>query len=268
MNIVAGNALPVPGIVSEAALVIDPDRNDAFAEVDKAWAKKGFRFAVGNPKGGYSGVWTTFARDSGMYFSVRSLLGALKVSLHQSRRCRVAFTDVYARELVQKSVLDPAEDRAFVKWTRPPSPEDGAVLVASIIIPGAYLNISQPSGSKDKPLVIFEVTGAEAAAEFDIFYSRTKPEILEENFLKIGKPICYWTFSDGETAHLVARERDFDHRWLPTSDQFDKASRRLLDPEAIKAGMSNLNAVFFNEPSDTQPLQIVEVGGLRLVPKK
>lgn len=244
------------------------ETHDPIAYLDMAWRKKGVRFAVSNPTGGHSGIWTIFARDSGVYFGARSLLGAIKISLHRSGRCRVAFTEEYAKTLIEREILPPEKDRAFLKWTRPPTPQRGISLVASVIFPGAFLGLGPQSGSMGKPLVIFEIEGGEMAAEFGIFYTREKSDAAEEAFLKIGKPICYWTFDDGESAHLVARAREFNRLWLPSSDQFDRAAQYWVSPERDPSKLRNLNAVFFNEPGDNRPLQTVEVGRLSLVPRQ
>jgi hypothetical protein len=247
------------------------DEQDAVARADDALNRffhaNKVRFAVCNKAGQHSGIWTAFAEDSGYYIGARAILGSTKISFHSSRRCRVAFDKRYAEKLVERGIFPPEKDRAFIKWIRPETPPKGALLVASLIFPVDYLKNEPPKGKPNRPLIIFEADAPSRAVELGFFYSLEPLEALEQKLLKIGKPLFRADFENGESVSMVARIRDFDPKCLPGPDELKKTSMKALSPEDLPAPGSeqtNLNLIFWNQPTGAQPLQIVEIGGVTM----
>jgi hypothetical protein len=235
------------------------------ADFERKILKDKLRFAIGKPAEGHSGVWSAWNTQSEFYLGARGTLGNTKISLHKSGRCRFALTEEAARA-VDPRALPAQNDRAFVKWNRPPAPAQGAHLAVLLCFPTDYLLLPAPAGSAKKPVLIFEAARSGKATQIGFFFSRESAVTLEQKFLKIGKPILHWDLPNGEAIWLVARESDFDATVIPDSSAWSR-SMRVLDPAAVPApGMEqkNLNAILWNAPSDGDPLQIIEIGGLTI----
>jgi hypothetical protein len=224
-----------------------------------------FRFAVGSNEAGYSSPWTAFGSGNEYYIGARHALGSSKISLHQSGVCRVALTEKHFDALPGEGLVQPS-DRAIVKWKRQPTPEIGAVQVASIIFPTEFLKLPEPQGTAKKPLIIFRAAPQGKAVEIGFFYSREEPATLEPKLLKIGRPVVCTKLKNAETITVVAREADFDRTVLPSQTQMDKSSGNILSKEvhAIKTEMKNLTGMFWNAPVDGGSLMMIEVGGMSL----
>lgn len=240
------------------------DRAAIVANLERKIAKGKLRFAAVSTGGGHSGVWSAWNTKSEFYLGARGMLGNTKISLHKSGHCRLAITDQAARSIDPKA-LPPGGDRAFIKWSRPPAPEQGAHLAVTVTFPTNYLHLPAPEGSAKKPLLIFEARTGKAA-QFGFFFSREEPATLEPKFLAIGKPIFHWGMPNGEAVWLVAREADFDPAVIPDAPAWTR-NMRVLDPTGIPAPgaeQRNLNAVLWNAPGEGDPLQIIEIGGLAI----
>jgi hypothetical protein len=161
----------------------------------------------------------------------------------------------------------PPDDRAFLKWRRPAAPEGGAHLAVVLVFPTDYLHLDDPAwNDNSKPLLLFEPVAPGKAVEVGFFYSREAKETLEPRFMEIGKPLFYTDLDNGEFVWLVAREADFDPTSIPTADQFNTTSMRLLDRDAIPIGSEQrrLNAILWNTPKDGEPLRVIDIGGITL----
>ena len=96
-----------------------------------------YRFAVGSPNGPRSGiwrVWTAKSPKSDIYVAARSLGGIIKVSLHESREWRTAFTFEYASEKFDEAI-PVSQSRLIEKWERPSEISPGVTLAFRIVIP-------------------------------------------------------------------------------------------------------------------------------------
>lgn len=167
--------------------------------------------------------------------------------------------------LFQQQGIAPPDDRAFIKWRRPPAPEAGAHLALVLVFPTDYLRLNLPVWADSrKPLLLFEPAASGKALEVGFFYSREAHETLEPKFLEIGKPLFYTDLENGEFVWLVAREADFDPTCIPTTERINTAPMRLLDRDAIPVGSERrgLNAILWNAPKDSEPLRVIEIGGI------
>ena len=104
---------PVNFEQQETRSVADAERQDE-AKLDA------IRFCIGPWQGRYSSMWRIWShpKKDDIYLGVTCLLQKLKISLHESGKCRVAFVPTYHEELVEDGA-DPEKDRAFMKWEIP-----------------------------------------------------------------------------------------------------------------------------------------------------
>ena len=73
--------------------MLDPVTEAWFENLERTASKDKIRFAVCRVDGKHSVVWAAWGRGDDFYFGARSVLGAIKVSLHASGIGRIAFTD-------------------------------------------------------------------------------------------------------------------------------------------------------------------------------
>src|ERR687892_894675 len=86
------------------------------------------RFAVGSPERPRSSVWRLWVHGSDAYLGARVLLGAIKLSMHQSGDWISAFTS-------QSGVGLPTGSRRHHTWRRPPEFTPGWTQGPSVAIP-------------------------------------------------------------------------------------------------------------------------------------
>jgi hypothetical protein len=244
-----------------------PDFHRILKEFEQRLSKDGVRFAIGEPGGRYSGVWSAIGSNSDFYIGARSVMGSTKISLHSSGVCRLGLSKQHFAFAVERALISPGEDRAFVKWRRPPTPAIGAALVVVLIFPTAFLGSDAPTATAKKPLVIFEAAAQGKAVEIGFFYSHEPGITLEAKFLEIGKPLFRTELDNGETVWIVARQADFDPTALPTTEKINSGAGRLLDPDAFaEVGVERrgLTGAFWTSPRDGEALRVIEVGGITM----
>ena len=226
------------------------------------------RLCACSPSGRHSGTWMAIGSRSDYYIGARSIFGSMKISLHASGICRVAMTDHQSKFLIEQGLMQPEDDRAFLKWRRTDTKETGAVHVVSLIFPIAHMHHEAALGSAKKPLFKFEAPDDPAkAVEFGFFFSRVPPEELEQKLVRIGMPLFWTGLDNGETVSIVVRVSSFDPAILPRTENLNKSQVRILSVDAIPefgGQRSDLTAALWNKPKDGESLQIIEVGGVTL----
>lgn len=106
------------------------------------------RFAVGDDDALWSSIWIAFGGANGRsdyYVSVRGQTGSVKVSLHASGACQIAFDKEsgYWDRLVALG-LAPTASRAITSWQRAPTPLTGGCHVLSIFFPTDLMRLRLP----------------------------------------------------------------------------------------------------------------------------
>jgi hypothetical protein len=222
-----------------------------------------FRFAVGSPQHGYSGTWTAFGNGGDFYIGARPLMGSTKISLHASRKCRIALTEQRFKALPGEGLSQPT-DRALMKWERAETPENGTHLAVSLLFPTDYLRAPEPVATLTKPLLIFEAASAGHAVEIGFFYSRASGETLDADFRRIGIPINTTKLDSGDYVTAAVRTRPFDPSVLPSQEQMDRSQGHMLskDVYTIETERGGLTGIFWNAPAYGEPCMVVEIGGL------
>ena len=97
------------------------------------------RFAVGKSDDLQSPVWRLWTSGNGsdVYLAARTIADQAKVSFHESRKWRLAFTEKYASG--PNPYVQPGEDRATSKWQRPPEVAPGITRAFVIMVPASEL---------------------------------------------------------------------------------------------------------------------------------
>jgi hypothetical protein len=230
------------------------------------------RFAVGTDDGPRSAWWFVQIEDTGdVYVSARSLGGHLKLSLHRidpnpalDRFCQLGFTDRQIA-LMTKAGLPPPTPKYMFRWRRPPSPPRGALHVVSIIIPTDLLNRNPPPTPSRRPKFLFAPAPVGHALEFLLFYSLEPATSLEERFQRIGMPMVYNQFANGETVHFIGWQIAFDSGAFLAQDWTKTSPRplsRAVDELEPGASLSGLTAFIANDPSVDGHIRLVEASNL------
>lgn len=102
-----------------------------------------FRFGVFSGGKRRSSLWVAVANGNDLYIGARVIMNRLKVSLHGSGICQVAFLNDYVQEVHDRG-RDALKDRTIVRWKRPETPPTGALCVASIRFPTDFLQLDLP----------------------------------------------------------------------------------------------------------------------------
>ena len=217
------------------------------------------RITIGNDESGYSGQWAFWTNKADLYFGVRSIAGLMKVSLHQSGVCRVAFTKQFADTLEDKQ-LPRGGNRAFTVWRRPETPASGALLVASILFPTAFLCCDPPP--KKKLNMIMAPASKDAAIELGLFFHRVSPDDIADGFAKMGTPYVSCDLGENEWVSFVFRETPFDAKGFAEMVKGKwpgkaTASREFQPGESIDANM-----LILNDPKEEGHLCICEAGNV------
>lgn len=237
--------------------------------LDETFRYGPIRFAVASAQGLHSGLWSVWGSKSDYYFGARSIIGDIKVSLHQSGFCRIALNDARARTLIEQGLIPAEKDRAFTKWRKPNTPTVGTAQVATLIFPVDYLRNAAPAMTPKKPAIVFTADAPGNAVELGLFYSRESEETLLPKLASIGQPLFHTVLQNGEMVHVIARIRAFDPNVLPNSDKLNAGGLTLLSSKMLanpQTEVTGLNAVFWNAPKDGESFQMLEIGGVSLRP--
>ena len=133
--------------------------------------KLNIRFTVVDASGNASSTWFVASNKSDVYLGISELRDVTKISLHQSGKCHLAFTE--------KHGIPPSmTGRAYTKWVRSPTPPAGTgsysravVLVfptdylgnASHPIKGTVIKAAPPTGATFVEVGFTKDTSAEVA---------------------------------------------------------------------------------------------------------
>lgn len=230
------------------------------------------RFGVGDPSGKHSSIWVMTHNKNDVYLGSRNLMGRIKISFHESGIARVALTHQY-QEKLHNAGRSALEDRKMCRWQMPDVPEDGAILVARLVFPTAFLNSQAYEPNLKKQVVFIMPAPDTQAVEFGIFYSKEHPSTLEEKLLKVSTPMFFITLPNGQYVSLVSRYTNFDAETAKKQfiQKTAKASFVDLSLEEIKdtETYDNLSAFLWNVPEEHEQgiLELWDVHGISLTRK-
>lgn len=232
-----------------------------------------FRFGVEGPNGERSSLWLATSRKNDFYVGARSVMGQIKISLHESGIGRVAVTDEHHKAM-RAAKRPTKDDRKLVSWTMPPVPDSGATQVTNITFPIGLLKKGPLPNTVDegKQKFIIICPGDFQAVEFGIFYSKEHPQMLEGKFMKIpSSPLVFFELKNGNFVSIVARYTQFDTD-AAKKDFIEKSKSApfqdlSLDGMDASRKYNDLSAFLHNDPSDRAEngiLKLWEIHGLSL----
>jgi hypothetical protein len=166
------------------------------------------RIAIGDKMGPRSAVWIIATAKNDVYAAHRISKGAEKLSFHQSRICRRAFTKEYG---APKTMTDRVLDR----WTRaetPPAGTNRMVRLLSICFPGGHITPS--TVSTKKPTILLEPAVPGRSKNLEVALTNDPPAIvaalIEQRLAKVSAVVlATHKMPNGET--LVLFSCDTEH---------------------------------------------------------
>lgn len=224
--------------------------------------RKRIRIVAENPQGKYSSTWMLWGNNDDFYFGSKTLLESFKVSLHKNGRGYVAYEKRYYKE--DKIVGTSFPSRTLTEWALPKPEIAGAVQLAVIRLPADFCTgEATPDVRKKKALVLGVEKGC--AAENGVFASVQEMQSLEEGFQRIGRPLFAVKLENGITVSIVVRSAAFDPSVLPTSEQLNTSKKVEITEYKSLEHRENLNMLIWNKPGDGEALQVIDVGGLKVI---
>jgi hypothetical protein len=213
-----------------------------------------------------SSPWYVHCENGSVYAGVKGLGGSLKLSLHPVGAADDGADSQFG---LTRKVIERARDAGIerlprlTRWTRPPTPQSGAVLVATIHLPTDFLpRVVTPTKSKGAKIAI-PMAPAGRAAVVNIYYHLEHPDSLEPKFTATGHtPIGYVPLETGEFVSLTTGHVDFDPNFIPPKSEWDRKSMRLPDSPSVGDPPIEADAILWTDPGPGQPIRIAQISGL------
>lgn len=236
--------------------------SDSLLAIEKNFRKR-IRIAAENPKGKYSSVWMFWGQGYDFYFGAKTLLQSFKVSLHKNGIGYVAYDRQFRTRMQNSGISLPS--KSISEWRFPAPATIGAVHLAVVRLPADFCTHDvTPSIQQKKTLVLGIEEGC--AAEIGVFASYEDMQTLEDRFLKIGNPLFAVRLDNGVTISIVVRSTTFDPSILPTSDKLNHSKRIEFMAGSDIQNKDNLNMIVWNHPGDGEALQVIDIGGVHILP--
>lgn len=206
-----------------------------------------------------SSLWRAFCHKDDVYVAPRILGGSLKLSIHRDGNCQYGTTGPYFQKAKERGI---EEFPSLTRWRRPPTPEAGAVHLASILFPTDFLR-STTVATPTKLKFALPLAPPGHALEVMMFYANIEPSLAEQMLRDRGiTAFSYMTLLCGEIAILAARQVPFEAEFIPDLKKAAGQMRPLLGAPALGEKMSGLHAVLMHKkPSDGEAVHLAEING-------
>jgi len=225
-----------------------------------------FRFFIIDDDNNYrSSIWFISSKKDSIYISAKTMGGSLKLSIHpdnskDNKNCQVGITSDYVKRLRDEG-YNPLKS---LRWTRPSTPDKGAVCVVSIEFPTDYLKADIPKAQgedvKKKMKFALPIAKPGCAVRVDVFYSKEQPDDLLKSFEKLNITMLgYITLSNNEFVLVVAHHILFDPRMIP--DIKSRFGTPLDGAPAPGQSIKNAHAIMWTEPKDGSLIILSEING-------
>src|SRR5919107_858536 len=199
------------------------------------------RFAVGNPDGLRSPVlrlWTS-GNGSDVYLAARTMADQAKVSFHESRKWRLAFTEKYASG--PNPYAQDGEDRATSNWPRPPEVAPGITRAFVIMVPASELTSPKVTFASKPDTVWVPPAPSGLATCLTLFFIAPHADIgrITTNIGRISsffQSVGYLSLRNGETVWVVAH-----HQQMTESQKTILAQGRV----SVARSPGEFNSAFF-----------------------
>jgi hypothetical protein len=210
------------------------------------------KFAVFTNEQVSSSVWRAWKgrNNDNIYIAPRNLAGILKISLHKSRHCHLAFTSQYWKKEGPTGIARPA----IFTWYRSETPDKRATVLASLLIAEEFL--APWTAPHDKFVQRLPSPGVGKAYKITFIFSRIPIEdLVDDKWLVLGQ--C--NLISGEQFVIISALVDFDaNRFFQTVSFNVPFDRHLVLTNVVDPG---LRALVYSDPNETGELQLSDVGG-------
>lgn len=159
-----------------------------------------------------SDLWFIHSHGANVYVAPQKLGGQLKLSIHpvggadDGCDCQFGHPRVHAHHQASLGF----KPMRPLRWTRPLTPETGAVHLASIFFPTDYLGLAPQPVNDGKPKFALTAAPAGHAVEAALFISRQGADSLEQLFIRSGAvPLICTDLPNGEFVSFVVRQTPF-----------------------------------------------------------
>jgi len=197
-------------------------------------------------------IWKHRTADD-IYFAVRSLAGAIKVSLHASGLCHLAFSYQYWSA---GKALNAAR-RDLISWTREDVGPNGWRSAAQIYIPAEFL--ADTGQTIDAETYLISAPQPGKAVIIDMIYSRRGIGELRRppGSIELGNA----TLSDGHYFIILGGIVPFDVEAFKLDNRLDRPRLAgLSNPELLDVN----RAVIYSDAEKERHLKLVDIGGIKL----
>lgn len=223
-------------------------------------AENAIRFGVRSETGATAATWkcwTVSTRRNDVYLACRALKGELKVSLHQSGRWHIGYTEPFFAEAFSDSSRRP-KSRFIQSWRRPQPMMPGVTLALRVMTP--WSSLTESDEKRDPRVIAIPPAPAGQAVEVAIV-------ITSESYLTPGWPgqtemgtslVGSLALPNGDKVWLVYRNIPFA---MPTSERGQGTFFKGFDRTALKK--PGLRAIVFgSEPGTVYDVAVVAKNGL------
>ena len=222
------------------------------------------RFAIGVGDYAFSSIWFIQQQKEDLDLGVGRLGGFLKVSLHGSGVSQYALTSEYAAKLVPSG--RPADGRSFVRWRRPLPSAPPSKEVSAILFPfDLRLNPAQLIAKKpNKPVQVIPPAPIGSAVRLTIVESSVDPRAWLSSTIGRWSTLGIWSVKDNRHFCAMYRSEVFDEESLAMVRE-GQGTPSFFEPQNLPnvgETLAGRSAHVFNNPTPTEPLQIVEVHGI------
>ena len=220
------------------------------------------RIAIGDSAGTQSPIWVVSTAKNEVYAAHRTRGGIEKISFHQSRVCRRAFTTEYG-------VPSGMTDRVIQRWIRPetqPASSSTLTRLLSVSFPASHVSASVAIA---KPTILLDSAAPGRSKNFDVALTNDLPAtataLVEQGLAHISAKVCAThQMPNGETLLVFSTETEnrFGDLIMPAGLH---EPDDLVFPSGGPTGEApSLFLTVYREPKDGDCLMCIELAGFRV----
>ena len=216
---------------------------------------------MGSRDGARSGVWRVRIYRSDVYVAVRSIMGFVKVSLHQDRNCLFKITSEHRREMASREVSTPMPD-PFAHWTRLPTPDIGTATALRITMPTDYLRALGEIDQKE----IHWLKPAPAGQAVTVAFVYTR-QVARGYGIKNNPTVEYLGHShlpNGETVVLLSKYSSFDSPTFFSTAMNKSVAPQFLTEDRELVGQDDLRGIFYGDAPKEGTFDLVDAAGFAI----
>lgn len=217
------------------------------------------RYVVGCHGGARSSVWRVIVRGDDVYVNCATIGGIEKLSFHQSRNCRKAFTAEYG-------VPPSLDDRATTKWKRSETPPVGSKIghaVLEIRIPTDTLSTALAPLTKKVTWISPSAPGT--LTVLLMLYTRKSKDLVLETFPE-GRMQAYVAMPSGEAFVILSHPTLWVCPDVRVPASHHAAQDYLFSADDPDRTGRPVRLVMFSEPKDGDKMIAWEYGGYQRTP--